>query len=157
MSNLTVSTYGDRAMIRAATSALDPSIHTDAHETTLWIDDPVGLWEALTDALTDEHGEHLRAYVAGGARQATTPGVQAIARERVRQVDLGFDADHDRQHGARVFADQAAHLLGFDVYTEGFSPWCRRESDGEPSVDDLVRAGALIAAAIDRLTPRAVR
>lgn len=32
--------------------------------------DPIGLWEALTDALADEHADHLYDYVNGTGRPA---------------------------------------------------------------------------------------
>ena len=64
MSSLTVSVHKARVCIQAP-AALEPSLVADVTETTLFLDDPVGLWEALTDALADEHGEHLREYLGG--------------------------------------------------------------------------------------------
>lgn len=83
-------------------------------------------------------------------------GVALIAGERVRQVDVeGHTPEHDRfdpAHGAANLVDAAvAYLLG----DPGYWPWEiftykpeSPESD-EPAVKDLVRAGALVAAAID--------
>ena len=77
-------------------------------------------------------------------------GAQAIAEERTRQIAKGFTADHDRHHVVHTFVAQAGHLLGIQVVRGGV-PWCERKSSDVYHRDDLIRAGALIAAAIDRL------
>lgn len=80
-------------------------------------------------------------------------GVQAIARERGRQItELGFTPEHDERHFVMDLVGPAISLLG------GRNPWrtsftVKRTTpdSGYFQRDDLVRAGALIAAAIDRL------
>lgn len=91
-------------------------------------------------------------------------GIELIAAERKRQIEVeGWDAQHDEDHdmgqliGAAV--TYAAHALeivsdhevpGAD--NEGWWPW--EEKWWKPSPDpirNLVKAGALIAAEIDRL------
>lgn len=97
----------------------------------------------------------------------TTPlGAQLIARERARQVDAeGYDQAHDDAHTGGVLAD-AAIAYAFNASTRmpatpTVTPWERdtwwpfdpagfKPADGNP-IRDLVRAGALIAAEIDRL------
>lgn len=93
-------------------------------------------------------------------------GAERIAAERRRQVEVeGYDAEHDRGHAdelAKAGACYAAHEhMPFRIMTgDGWAktvptgwPW-----DGtywRPTPDDrireLVKAGALIAAAIDDL------
>lgn len=76
-------------------------------------------------------------------------GAESIAAERKRQVtEKGFTADHDRHHPIRHFVLQAGHLLDLRAVSV---PWCERRGRGIYHRDDLVRAGAIIAAAIDRI------
>lgn len=102
-------------------------------------------------------------------------GVRRIAAERQRQVsEEGWTAEHDDTHGggqlARAAACYAAPAPIFTVevlndevrwrspWPYGFGyrgetvPWHRGEGD---RVRDLEKAGALIAAEIDRLLRRA--
>lgn len=77
-------------------------------------------------------------------------GVQAIAKERARQItELGYDEAHDEQYTARVLAKAAEFTLSYRravAFTPGlYDGW------PDPSRRDLEKAGALIAAAIDRL------
>jgi transcriptional regulator with XRE-family HTH domain len=90
-------------------------------------------------------------------------GVELIAAERRRQVEAeGYDAAHDDEHGGGELAQAAAayawpgeHMRtrdGRTVHRSVLWPW-----DGDGSwrpgdrLRDLTRAGALIAAEIDRL------
>lgn len=69
-------------------------------------------------------------------------GVQAIARERGRQItELGYDAEHDAGHTAH-------DLMGMALAYLGVAYW---QPNGRVERPDLVKAGALVAAAIDRL------
>lgn len=80
------------------------------------------------------------------------PGLSAIVRERARQkYGLGYTAEHDKEHQVLDFVGAAVLLLdGQPAYLPAFS--CEPASNGGLiHRDDLVRAGALIAAAIDRL------
>lgn len=84
-------------------------------------------------------------------------GIEAIAQERVRQItELGYTRLHDEQHGVMDLVGPAITLLG------GRCPWSTHftlkgadPDSGCLQLDDLVRAGALIAAAIDRLNQEA--
>lgn len=82
----------------------------------------------------------------------TTDGAAMIAAERRRQIATeGWTADHDRQHvsgelvqAALYYADPEAGVLDW--------PWDNwPKTKGEDRVRDLVKAGALIAAEVDRL------
>jgi hypothetical protein len=92
-------------------------------------------------------------------------GAELIAAERARQLaDEGFTPDHDATllftDLARAGAAYALVTLDWDgcediwPWDEGFKPSCRavdEECAAEYVLHDLVRAGALMAAAIDRL------
>lgn len=88
-------------------------------------------------------------------------GTDLIAEERQRQVDVeGWTAEHDDKHGVATLAAAGAayalvpqfrrggqHLAGahpLDLWPFGQDWWKPTNT-----VRDLVRAGALIAAAID--------
>lgn len=123
----------------------------------------------LRDWLTDRAEFVLDALQAGGyevVRLAATPtGADLIAAERQRQVEEeGYDPDHDATHddqglawaarcyidAATIPADQWEDIttppLNWPWYPEDWKP-----TRGVDTVRDLVRAGALIAAEIDRL------
>lgn len=80
-------------------------------------------------------------------------GVQAIAHERGRQItDLGYGAEHDARHPVSDFVGAAVLLLGGrPVIRPAFTCRLADPDSGYYQRDDLVRAGALIAAAIDQL------
>lgn len=84
-------------------------------------------------------------------------GSEMIARERARQIAVEhFTPEHDAQHTSQTLVDAAeAYLVsamgGDRVYALDYWPW---ESEGfKPTspLRDLVKAGALIAAAIDKI------
>jgi hypothetical protein len=90
-------------------------------------------------------------------------GAEMIAAERARQVaDEGYDASHDDTHGRSELAQAAAAYAypvdlptrdGRRVHKRLLWPWDDgwREHGREERVRELVKAGALIAAEIDRL------
>lgn len=103
---------------------------------------------------------------------AASPGAAAIARERARQVDFaGWTPEHDAHHGeGELLGAGIAYARAVEVRRVGFPPdlirdgitrggtfrdaaWPWAMSTFKPSDDgrDLVRAGALIAAELDRL------
>ena len=83
-------------------------------------------------------------------------GVERIAIERTRQIERErYDAEHDALHRpetimsaalAYIFA-AAADLGGAEVYW----PWDITEFKPSTPARDMEKAGALIAAAIDRI------
>ena len=85
-------------------------------------------------------------------------GTQAIAAERQRQIEEeGYTPEHDEHHAVRQFVATAVAYLGGDTRPIG-QPWPikRAIADSDEQATkyqrrDLVKAGALIAAAIDRL------
>ena len=98
----------------------------------------------------------------GDYQQPYTPGWQRIRDERLRQIQReGWTDDHDDEH-KRAELTRAAHryltraINGVGWPTGGFGelmwPWA--EAWWKPSLDpirNLEKAGALIAAEIDRL------
>lgn len=107
-------------------------------------------------------------------------GIELIAEERQRQIDVeGYNAQHDSQHdfrelvqAARTYIDAAILTtkskemgnsdeasISWHKYNEPFEwkylklgwPW--KEDSFKPTTPlrDIIKAGALIAAAIDRL------
>lgn len=87
-------------------------------------------------------------------------GVGLIAAERTRQIaEEGWTPAHDAEHGYGVLAD-AARAYALAAVAPGFDhdnppqAWPWDEGWWKPSDDpvrNLVKAGALIAAEIDRL------
>lgn len=80
-------------------------------------------------------------------------GSSLIVQERQRQInEKGFVAEHDDQWADGELTDAAAALLLGD---EEMWPWFDDDEEStfksEGNIEDLVRAGALIAAEIDRL------
>lgn len=83
-------------------------------------------------------------------------GSDMIALERKRQVEVeGYNARHDnsKQDGTLEKAAMAYLYSSVGNRKEGMKvwPWCLPFFKPKTQVRDLVRAGALIAAAIDRL------
>ena len=98
-----------------------------------------------------------------------TDGVSLIAAERRRQLDTaGWTAEHDDAHvknemlDAAVLYAYAARWAGFANMSQPMPVWARdnhaywpwddeKWAPSEDPVTNLVKAGALIAAEIDRL------
>lgn len=83
-------------------------------------------------------------------------GVELIAKERERQIKLGYDSQHDREHQPMDLVCAAdAYICSAEGFAapQGYSTWPWDYHDFKPKTmrEDLIRAGALIAAALDRL------
>ena len=82
-------------------------------------------------------------------------GSELIREERLRQITKeGWTQDHDKQHDVWEFVEAArAYLMIYDNNIERtwIWPWTGGFFKPKDAIKDLVRAGALIAAAIDRL------
>jgi hypothetical protein len=87
-----------------------------------------------------------------------TTGAELIAQEREsQQTSNGFDADHDRWRGPELLA--ASICYGYAAMNKGAFPpgrppegWPWGSADWKPAentVRNLVKSGALAAAAID--------
>lgn len=104
-----------------------------------------------------------RVFEALHIRMPLSPALLAIAAERRRQVEVeGWDAAHDDQHGAGDLAAAGSCYAMTPLWRRGHNPagpslqeplvWPWDSSWWKP-VDnrrDLVRAGALIVAELDR-------
>lgn len=81
-------------------------------------------------------------------------GAQLITAERVRQLEKeGFDSDNDNRHimGELVWAAVAYCLDGKSYSAPDYWPWSRTWWKPKSAKENLIRAGALIAAEIDRI------
>lgn len=90
-------------------------------------------------------------------RPASRAGVDLIAAERARQVSAeGWTADHDDEHddGGLAFAAVSYALAAVEEDTQNAEVWWPWEDayfKPKTPIENLVRAGALIAAEIDRI------
>ncbi len=86
-----------------------------------------------------------------------SPGVEAIAAERRRQIEVeGWTHEHDDLHADGQLAEAAACYITprMSIINPGFLlrwPWNATWWKPKSRREDFVRAGALIAAEIDRL------
>ena len=91
---------------------------------------------------------------------AKAGGADLIREERRRQIQVeGYDSLHDRHHTPQVLARAA---VGYALHEDpsklvsdaaaNLWPWSKEFWKPKDQKRNLVRAGALIAAAIDRLT-----
>jgi hypothetical protein len=139
-----------RAFERVEGNAIDTPSQVQARQATTDITGQTD-WTALAYRL--------------GSLQIAGPGARAIAVERQRQItEGGYTPEHDRYHdagqlprAAAVYALHAAGVRQFGTYPIGSSwPWPWPDEDFKPDEDNpirtLVKAGALIAAEIDRLS-----
>jgi len=89
-------------------------------------------------------------------------GIESIAAERQRQVKMeGWTPEHDDTHtdgamsaAAAAYAFSAFRNTSYRIYAAppvGFWPWDLSWWKPKTPREDLVRAGALIAAEIDRI------
>lgn len=94
-------------------------------------------------------------------RRLITTGISLITAERKRQVEQeGWTPEHDAKHTKGELAQAACYYCWPDA-SEGVcrsllfpDTWAKRhakrEGDKKPTLRDLVKSGALIAAEIDR-------
>ena len=108
-------------------------------------------------------------------------GIELITEERKRQIESeGYSIEHDLEHAVREFIRAAETYLrssDLTLHSKEFSPsdnwhqtnepvyrneiersWPWEQESFKPTSDvrDLIKAGALIAAAIDRLNARKI-
>ena len=88
-------------------------------------------------------------------------GHERISGERWRQInEEGYDANHDAQHTAGEMIDAACAYL-YATLGYGYAPdyWPFDHAGFKPGtkIENLVKAGALIAAEIDRLQATGVK
>lgn len=103
--------------------------------------------------MSDPHPEYPSIDLDG--EWVPLPGFALIAEERLRQItDEGWTPDHDDQYDEGELVVAAIHYTARDYFVGVSDPWPWHESWWKPSDDpirNLVKAGALIAAEIDRL------
>lgn len=113
--------------------------------------------EDMEDACPCCGGSGHRGDVAG------TGGAAAVAAERRRQIEVeGWTPEHDDQHRDGEMAAAAAcycqprHPAHYQIPPAGW-PWDRDWWKPKTARENLVRAGALIAAEIERLDRAAIK
>lgn len=87
---------------------------------------------------------------------ATSLGASMIARERLRQIAQGYDTKHDADHEYELRAAAVCYLLNADCDGRHVPPhdWPFEKEAWKPrknEIENLMIAGAFIAAEIDRL------
>lgn len=138
-------------------SALESSVTLGARESAGPAADLVAEYIRKSGLGQDsEHVEHGWRELLG----TITGGVSAITAERIRQVLAeGWTPEHDAQHLPQELPAAAAYYCAFAdkkwaaefIYPQGWDQkWAKREGDPIPTDRDLVKAGALIAAELDR-------
>lgn len=96
------------------------------------------------------------------ANARPTDGAQLIVNERKRQIEHeGWSSVHDEKHARGELSHAAAAYLEFYYFKLSVTampimwPWSRKWWKPSPDpVRNLVKAGALIAAEIDRIQKR---
>lgn len=82
-------------------------------------------------------------------------GVELIAEERQRQIEQeGYTAEHDSQHNANEFVLAAKAYIDCNfpkTHPIDTWPWLSDGFKPKDYISNLKRAGALIAAAIDKM------
>lgn len=146
----------------------DFSVHVSPEDGTTWVSTYVNVEhngddiEAITHLIIDDPSvaRTLAAAIVKPFADDRPTGIDLIAAERLRQVEVEeYDAEHDSlSDGALV--DAAVSYLVADQHrtcqgTQQPPQWPFLDEDWKPTEDDrvreLVKAGALIAAEIDRL------
>lgn len=95
-------------------------------------------------------------------RDKKQTGCQLIAAERKRQIEVeGWTADHDAKHvcgeltdAAVCYAIRGYWRTRYDSFLKALWPWDSKywKPTQDDRIKELTKAGALIAAEIDRLT-----
>lgn len=95
-----------------------------------------------------------RVFEALHIRRPLSPAMQAVIAERFRQIEAeGWSAEHDASHDRGELANAGAHYAyyaGQDAPLPSTWPWARQWWKPQNFRRDLVRAGALILAEIER-------
>lgn len=81
-------------------------------------------------------------------------GAELITKERERHPEEGWTADHDARHVMGQLIDAAhCYLTAFNQNAARPSgwPWSKQDWKPEDRIRNLVKAGSLVAAEIDRL------
>ena len=89
-------------------------------------------------------------------------GIELIAEERQRQIEKeGWTPEHNDEHNDQSLLAAAVCYAETTLMGEGRTiynwPWDEREFKPSNDVRNLVKAGALIAAEIDRINRAAVK
>lgn len=139
---------------------LSPHDERGGSKTVLYVDG-LHLSEQQMVKLVNEHPFARRMFAAVCEKYKLTmppmmlSGAEEISNERSRQiVREGYDASHDREHATREFVlASVAYLLssiGEEEEARKYWPWDEQSFKPKDLKSDIIRGGALAAAAIDR-------
>ena len=80
-------------------------------------------------------------------------GIELIRDERIRQIEKeGYTSEHDAEHNVNEFVLAALAYLQCNFYKSDLTwPWDATSFKPKDLKSNLIRAGALIAAALDKL------
>ena len=116
------------------------------------------IFKALHKRRKESDIEYTRTDVLKGI-SGGNDGVSLIMKERQRQIEVeGYDETHDSHHTPQVLARAAVAYALFDDEAgllskagESLWPWGKEFWKPKDQKRNLIRAGALIAAALDKL------
>ena len=139
---------------------LSPHDERGGSKTVLYVDG-LHLSEQQMVKLVNEHPFARRMFAAVCEKYKLTmppmmlSGAEEISNERSRQiVREGYDASHDREHATREFVLASVAYMLSSIGEEGearkYWPWDEQSFKPKDLKSDIIRGGALAAAAIDR-------
>lgn len=139
---------------------LSPHDERGGSKTVLYVDG-LHLSEQQMVKLVNEHPFARRMFAAVCEKYKLTmppmmlSGAEEISNERSRQVVReGYDASHDLEHATREFVLASVAYLLSSIGEEGearkYWPWDEQSFKPKDMKSDIIRGGALAAAAIDR-------
>lgn len=105
-------------------------------------------WQVTADVALDWLADQL--VVERATTADRVPGVRLVEAERRHQLERGYDAGHDDRMYRGELLDMAGWWLHPDSSVMDW-PWGDDFPEHGARIDDLVKAGALICAEIDRL------
>lgn len=147
------------------------SVRAKNHNATVVVDRPLDPEQArnLVDHLVEWRSKHQTKYAAEGLKEALAEmpdegcdedfdpkptGLDLIAAERRRQIEEeGWSLEHDQGHANGELAEAAACYASLENRSLHEWPWGSMAWKPSPEnrIRELAKAGALIAAELDRL------
>ncbi len=138
----------------AAILAAHPAVPAKVDVANGWMpttDEVETAWVMAQEGMVWERQDAFRRWLASAHPTVESAGVGLIAAERRRQVEAeGYTAEHDAGHATELAMAAACYAIP-TLSGRGLWPWAPDYWKPTPGdrVRELVKAGALIAAAID--------
>ena len=145
---------------RGTFANLSPHDERGGSKTVLYVEG-LHLSEQQMVKLVNEHPFARRNFAAVCEKYKLTmppmmlSGAEEITKERGHQIIReGYDASHDREHSVREFVLASVAYMLSSIGEEGearkYWPWDEAAFKPKDNKSDMIRGGALAAAAIDR-------